>query len=1116
MPQKYANRVILILVVLVLAVYAIIPFPSLFDRSLPWGKKLALRPGIDMAGGTKLVYEIKAPEGGAEPNLAERVMDSLKKRVDPDGTRNLIWRPQSGNRLEIQMPLSANSEAAQKARVDFSAAQAAMDKTNVRRSDVIRAVEKLSSDARRERFAQLEMGSTKRGELLGALASAYDQVKAAEKAGNTMQQAEAELTYEKLKNQIEDTNLSASELQATLEGRADSRQKRLDEFRARAADFPARLAAIDQFVKGWDAYAGVKGQLDDAGELKRLLRGSGVLEFHILVQGPDLMSPEAQAMKERLKAGGKGVMPQANDEMRWYQVDRPEDAGNTNLVSYNDKQWVLAWTAPDKSMVNRPGQPQWALEAAFPSTTDMGIKAVGFRFDARGATDFAELTRNNLKKAMAVMLDDKVISTATIQSVISRSGIISRESGYADAEFKYLISTLNAGSLPARLADEPISEQTVGPQLGQDNLRRGLLSCVLGLVVIGIFLIGYYHLAGLVAFGAVLLDVVLILGTMAALNATFTLPGIAGIVLTICIAVDANVLIFERLREEQLRGLGVRLALRNAYDRAFSAIFDSNVTTAITAMILYGLGSEEVKGFGITLLFGMLSSMFTALFVTKTVFGLMVDRMHVKNFGSLPLTLPGLNKFLHPKVDWMGLFPYFAAFSVVSIVIGLVAFTVQLRERRIFDIEFASGTSVQFDLRKDKPMAIEEVRARIEEASKKNPDKLPAPSVVSLGTSNLEYEVVTPNPTAKDVKDVVIQAIGDNLSTERESHFDNENTPINVAMDKGAVVPITSGELSIPGLPPVDTTGFEGGVAMVLRNLNPMLTPAQIRERVERQRLVPQAGGKMVPYRDMDIRVAEAGPGELAKTAVLLVVDAKFPYDRDAGRWSDEVANPTWQLVNDAITTQAQMQKVTNFDAQVAGAAALKAILALVASTIVIMLYIWFRFGDMKFGSASALATLHDMLFMIGAIGVSHYVANTAIGNALLIEPFRMNLTMVAAILTVLGYSMNDTVVVFDRIREIRGKHGVVNRNIINDAINQTFSRTMLISLTSIVLVGIMYIFGGSGIHGFTFALLIGIIEGSYSSIAIASPWLLLGTKAQKEKASAPRGAAAATGTGKK
>jgi len=169
----------------------------------------------------------------------------------------------------------------------------------------------------------------------------------------------------------------------------------------------------------------------------------------------------------------------------------------------------------------------------------------------------------------------------------------------------------------------------------------------------------------------------------------------------------------------------------------------------------------------------------------------------------------------------------------------------------------------------------------------------------------------------------------------------------------------------------------------------------------------------------------------------------------------------------------------------------------MILSILGIMAYIWLRFGNLKYGTATVVALLHDTLFTLAAIGLSHYLANTAIGDALLIEPFRINLTMVAAILTIMGYSMNDTVVIFDRIRENRGKFGDVSRRVINDSVNQTLSRTLLTGGTTILTIFVMYVWGGPGIHGFTYALLLGILVGTYSSIAIASPILLVGVKEQ-------------------
>ncbi|MGB7161000.1 MAG: protein translocase subunit SecD [Tepidisphaeraceae bacterium] len=1080
MPTNYSGRVITILVVLFAALWAV--FPS-FNPKRP-----DLKPGIDMVGGTSLLYEIKPPEGGQyTDNLAEQVAASLKKRVDPDGVRNLIWRPQGNTRLEIQMPLTKDSGDAAEMRKRFADAQRQLEATNVRTGAVLDAVEKKKGDERRAIFDKLAMGSETRAKLFGALASAFDQIQAAKEKKDSETQAKAEIEYTALKKQITETNLTSAELEAVLSlGNKEQRDQRLAEFKERDKDFQQRLAAIESFEKSFESFSKVKGSLDDAADLKRLLRGSGVLEFHILVE--DMSSPEARAMVERLQT--RGPVVQAGDTMRWLEVDK--EGGLAGLThSYNDRDWVLADVTPQRSMANVEGQSRWALERAFPTNTEYGARVVGFRFDPQGAKLFSELTGRNIGRMLAISLDDKIISAPSIRAQIGREGIIDGgDKGFSNAELTYLISTLNAGSLPARLEDEPISERTVGPQLGQDNLRRGLIACSFGLVVVAVFLSGYYYLSGVIATIAVLMNMVLILGAMAALNATFTLPGIAGIVLTIGMAVDANVLIFERLREEQQRGLSIRMALRNAYDRAFSAIFDGNVTTGITSLCLYLFGSEEVKGFGLTLLLGIVASLFTALFVTKTIFGILIDKGHITNLGSLPQTFPRWDRMLRPNIDWMSKAWIAYAFSGAFITIGLIAFGAKFAQGQMLDIEFASGTSVQFELKQATP--IEDVRRLVTEASVANPDKLPSPAVVSVGTTEKDYEIVTPSKSATDVRRVIVETLGDRLVIERPSAFTGVGALFDVAMDQ-QIVPIKSDTQEVAGFVPPGLANHVQGAAITLENIAPPLRPSEIKARIERARLQPQAGQATIPFREFDV-VSESGTDDPTAKALVLVSDTAFPFDQDEAKWKDQLARPFWQLVNDGVNAPPELQRVSNFDAQVAGETQREALLALFLSVVLIMAYIWIRFGNLKYGTATVVALLHDTLFVLAAVGMAHYVANTFIGDALLIEPFRINLTLTAAILTVMGYSMNDTVVVFDRIRENRGKFGHVNRQVINDSINQTLSRTLLTGGTTILTIFVMYIFGGPGIHGFTFALLVGILVGTYSSIAIAAPILLIGT----------------------
>ena len=1083
MHQNYSGRVAIILIVLFGALFCI----------FPWGnfKHPNLKPGIDMAGGTSLLYEIKEPPGGyrGSRTLAEDVMEALKKRVDPHGTKNLIWRPQGGNRLEIQMPMTDTSGQNKAIRDQFNQAQETLKKTNLVPTEVTAAIETLKGDARRDKLNELAQGSVDRSKLFGSMASAWDRVEKARSEHNAAEQAKAEIEYDGYKEKLGETNLSSAQLQEILDSAPNTRNQKLSDLRRRYSDFPARLAAIDNFVKTYDEYNQIKGNIDDAGQLKRLLQGSGVLEFHILVT--ETGSPGVVEMVNRLQK--KGPVVGAGDTMRWYQVDRPEEfrgRRDTVVQEWNDKTWVLAWNTKEKELVNGPGISRWALESAGSGSDDMGRSVVTFNFDPQGAKYFSQLTRTNIGNLLAIVLDDKIISAPSIRSEIGARGQIDGgEKGYSPEELNYLVSTLSAGSLPAQLASEPISERTVGPQLGADNLKRGLIACAAGVVVVVIFLVGYYYLAGVVATFAVLLNLIIILGVMAAFDATFTLPGIAGIVLTIGAAVDANVLIFERLREEQHRGLSLRMALRNAYDRALSAIVDSNATTFFTAAILYWRGSEEVKGFGITLMIGLASSLFTALFVTKTIFVILIDKFGLDHLGSLPLTFPKWDAALKPNIDWMGKIWWFIGSSAVFLVIGCAAFVQKAYKGEMLDIEFASGTAVQFALKQ--PMHIEKVRDVIGNAKYAN--AVPSPSVVSVGKEDKEYEIVTPNADRAAVTDAVLNAFGDNLNLEQPSTFKYIHEPVDQAIANKAILPIENASFNVDGFKPQGTASHIGGAAILLNNINPPLTPRQIKDRVFSARLQATAADtSQQAARDFTVE-APGGPDAPTSFAVVLVSDPNLPYDKDQAKWRDSLVGPMWKLVGDAVDTPPKLQSVKNFDASVAGDTQRAAIIALALSVLVIMAYIWFRFGDLRYGTATVVAMLHDTFLVIGAMGISHLIGYGPVGRALLIEPFRINLTIVAAILTVMSYSMIDTIVVFDRIRELRGKFGHVNRQIINDAINQTLSRTLLTGGTNIVTVFIMYLIGGPGIHGFTFVLLIGIIVGTYSSIAIAAPILLTG-----------------------
>ena len=420
----------------------------------------------------------------------------------------------------------------------------------------------------------------------------------------------------------------------------------------------------------------------------------------------------------------------------------------------------------------------------------------------------------------------------------------------------------------------------------------------------------------MVACVALVMNVILILGAMAGLNATFTLPAVAGIVLTIGVAVDANVLIYERLREEQERGLSLRMAMRNAYDRAFSAIVDSNMTTAITCIILCWLGTEEVKGFGLTLLIGLVSSLFTALFVTKTIFGLWIEYFGLKQLRSLPLTWPAFGRMLNPKIDWMGKIWWFIALSAVLLVVGSVAFFQKVKEGKMLDIEFTSGTLVQFELKQ--PTPIKDVREAIETA---DPAAIPSPSVVAIGNDQKVYEVVTPNQNATAVRNALLNKLGSQLKIELPSKYSYVGQSYDAAFNK-VIVPVPQDQpLTINNYKPEQAANYRGGVAIALENLDPPLTCNQIRERIERQRLAPQAENASHGNVSDFAVVSPDGPDQPTHFAVVLGNNPDVQYQDDADKWREQVATPLWSHLGKRIGQRPSttVQRVSNFDAQVAG-----------------------------------------------------------------------------------------------------------------------------------------------------------------------------------------------------
>ena len=541
---------------------------------------------------------------------------------------------------------------------------------------------------------------------------------------------------------------------------------------------------------------------------------------------------------------------------------------------------------------------------------------VSLELNSEGAKIFDEVARQNKGRQMAIILDGEVISAPVLQSdhFGGRAQITGK---FDDKEARDLASALEN---PLRVPVQIEETRSVSPTLGADSIRSGVMAGVCGLILVMFATLIYYRFAGLIAVIGLLLNILLLLGAMAMFNFTLTLPGIAGIILTIGMAVDANVLIYERLREEMAAGKSLATALAGAYDKAFSAIFDANATTLITAIILFWQATGSVKGFAVTLTLGIIASMFSALLFTRTGFRWMVD-----NFGLAKITMLDLV----PKRTFDFLGKRWLALVISLVFIGGSVAIFAIRGEKNFGIDFRGGDLLIVD--SSKPITIAEARNALNDPA------------------------------------VVIQ-------------FEREGTK------------------------------------------------------------------QMLTFRST----------EGTSDAILAKLRAFFP-DSGIVAFGQDTVGP-----------------------QIGLEFAKSSLIALGLGMLGILFYVTLRF-EFSFALGALVALLHDVIITVGIFSL--------IGGEL-------SLVMVGAILTIAGYSINDTIVVFDRIREgLKNGEGGTVQALMNTSINETLSRTILTGGTTLLSVGALYFFGGAVLRDFSFAILIGIIVGTYSSIYIAAPVVLWASK---------------------
>ncbi|MEI7766265.1 MAG: protein translocase subunit SecD [Phycisphaerae bacterium] len=1118
--------------------------------------------GIDLAGGTDLLYELQlTPEQKLDLTLPTRVIDTLRRRVDPQGIKNINWRVVGGNRIQIQMPLA--DEATRKARKAYREAVEALRQNVIRASDLVPAMNASGP----QRYAELDKvlpATSPRRALAERLCRAWDARRDAEMAADSYKNDPTKLPtavleaiektpreYDAALKALLATNLKVDEYIDKLTLAADPRNKqaaeKLAEFTAPfTRDYPEIKPLLDAVAVSYAAINKLSDRgFDDPQELMRLLRGSGVLEFRIAVKASDNEISQQgimSALEHLQKNGPKQSATFGSARVRWFEADAknaPDLHLQPELISsqWGGKWYVLLYDDATRSLVHDPARRQdWKLASARPYYDPQSGMMVMFRFDQSGTIEFGNITRMNVKRPMAIVLDDAIMSAPNIQDAIMTGsgqitfGSASRSPEQVRLEAENLVKILEAGSLPAALAPDPISVQTISPQLGRDNIAAGLRSSLIAVVAVMIFMAVYYSLTGMFANVALFVNLLLVLAIMAIFQGTWTMPGIAGLVLTLGMAVDANVLINERIREELHRGASLNLAVRQGYDRVFWTIFDGHVTTALTAIVLIFVGSEDVKGFGVTLVYGLSCSMFTSLYITRTLILAAIKwgiLKHIETIMPMQMArfifgfgwLRGRWGFLHAieltRFDWIGKRKVFWTISAVLSVLGIVAFLARGRDK--FDTEFNGGTQVTMRLREDLPpnkqLKIADVRQRVTEMATGKFADLSQATVYEVGEDGKTFTIVSTLADSAElkIKDSYLEALAqkfqDVLEIMPALRFEGYELSgaryLPQVLERKIVVPIKADSLDrvVPGMVPLNPrdnllTDYLGGVATVLRDIQP---PESARKLEQRIRDVRQNADRKTGYRDFKVIPTRWAPGQdnLVVDAVVVAAEHTIPYSLDANRWEAEVASSEWQVIYNAMTTQTQFTGVTSFDPQVAANAKEQALVAIIISLLLILIYVWIRFGGLRHGIGALLSLAHDALMAVGMTAVAGWIVMEgsplkAVGEFLLIQDFKINLTMIAAYLTIVGYSVNDTIVIFDRIRENRGRlHLPMTREMINDSINQCFGRTIWTTFTVIMVVLILYIWGGDALRGFSYAMLIGCITGVYSTLAIASPALL-------------------------
>ena len=830
----------------------------------------------------------------------------------------------------------------------------------------------------------------------------------------------------------------------------------------------AREFTLDKLVQA------LKQRVDPDGTKEITIRGYGQAALEIII--PEVGQDEMEYVKQKITKIGQLEFRITADPSMTKDHDIIEIAKRTPLtqtdVMRGDTK-VAEWVPYDvksfgpvdrqDNMVKRQAgdTPQVLvlmdpfnvtgdyLSKASKGIDETGGPAVHFSFNAQGAQRFGNLTNSNkpnpatpeVYRHLGIILDKMLVNAPVIRTKIEGEGMISGGS-MSDKEVETTVEVLNAGSLPAALNKLPISEDIISPTLGGVTVQKGKEAITASLIAVIIFMVIYYRFAGVVASIGLALNLIMVLAVMILIKGAFTLPGLAGLALTVGMSVDTNVLIYERIREELESGAALRMAIRNGFGRAMVAIIDTHLTTIISGVVLFYVGTDQVKGFAVTLILGLVVNLFTAYFCTRVIFDVAERQGYIKQL-----------KFMHlfPRMnfDFLSLRWPVLVGSWLLILIGMVA--VYYRGASLLDIDFTGGSSVSFTL--NEPLELAKVRATLGESILEDRNLL----VVERGVAGTDFTVDTSEQSVDVVKGVISEKFGNKL---RKYTFEfTDLKPVEEGDFKGIEAKLVINAASKAKDSGLAHDALRDQITQQLvktghTGIQPVLSNPNYRR------------GSNARFNEWTVRIA--GIDEAGGRAVLEPLQATLQ------------ATPIFPLAS-------------KIGGRVSGDMQVKALQAIVISLIAMIIYLWLRFANPAYGIAAGVALLHDVLITVGMIALSAYIVQAVptLAALLRIEAFQINLTIVAALLTIIGFSVNDTIVTFDRLREIKGKSPNITAKMVNDAVNQTLSRTILTVITVFLVVVILYFFGGEGLHSFAFAFLVCIITGTYSSIYIAAPVVL-------------------------